>query len=233
MLDVLARSLFTHDARDRLVDVNEAGGPRAPRVFLAWDAEGVLGRVRDDVADDVAAQIALLTRGPGSAELLAPLACADAVRAVIAPITEEEGSVQYRFADGDGALRRLDDDGAHELVAVTAANSAVIQRWLPTWAAYAREADAALPMFASLIDGAAVAVCATVRTPSAATQAGVETHPDFRGHGHAAAVTAAWARAIRARGVVPLYGTSWSNTGSQRVAARLGLVAFAGSLSFA
>jgi len=227
MLDVLARSLFTHDARDRLVDVNEAGGPRAPRVFLAWDRDRVLCRVRDDMADDVAAQIAARVGRSGSAELLAPPAWADAVRAAIAPVAEEEGCVQYRFADGI-------DGGAptHELVAVTPANAAVVQRWLPTWAAYAREAHAALPMFASLVDGAAVAACATVRTPTVATQAGVETHPDFRGHGHAAAVTLAWARAIRALGVVPLYGTTWSNVRSQRVAARLGLVAFAGSLSF-
>jgi hypothetical protein len=55
-----------------------------------------------------------------------------------------------------------------------------------------------------------------VRWPGQATHAGVETPPAFRGHGYAVIATAAWAQGMRDRGVIPLYGTSWTNRASQR-----------------
>jgi len=69
------------------------------------------------------------------------------------------------------------------------------------------------------------------RIPGEATEAGVETHPAFRGHGYAAIATAAWARAMRDRGVIPLYSTAWENFASQRVAAKLSLIRYGASLS--
>lgn len=48
-------------------------------------------------------------------------------------------------------------------------------------------------------------------------------HPEFRGKGHAAAVTAEWADLIRASARLLFYSTSGTNRSSQRVAARLGL----------
>jgi predicted GNAT family acetyltransferase len=63
-----------------------------------------------------------------------------------------------------------------------------------------------------------------VRRTARAHEAGVETHPAFRGRGFAVRAVAAWARAVRATGVLPLYSTSWENHGSRGVARRLGLV---------
>ena len=59
----------------------------------------------------------------------------------------------------------------------------------------------------------------------------METHPAFRGRGYAVAATAAWARAVRERGIVPLYSTGFSNAASQRVAAKLGLRRYGASVS--
>jgi hypothetical protein len=68
-----------------------------------------------------------------------------------------------------------------------------------------------------------ISICHTsVRGPLAA-EAGVWTHPAFRGQGHAAAVTAAWASLMRATGGVLFYSTSRANRSSQQVAARLHL----------
>ena len=57
-------------------------------------------------------------------------------------------------------------------------------------------------------------------------EAGVETSPAWRRKGHARAVVAAWALAVRASGLLPLYSTDWSNAASRGVAASLDLVAF-------
>lgn len=219
-LEVLARTLFLHDADGALVRDNEDGGARAPRVFLAWNDHAVHCALRDDVSADTGARIrAAVAAQPPTGDLAAPPACAADLRAALGPIASEDGQLQYGFP------ARIAELGP--TVAVTASNAHLIERWLPGWRAYALEP---WPAIVSLVDGHAVAICATVRTPTTTTQAGVETHPSFRRQGHAAA-TAAWALAIRALGIEPRYGTSWTNTGSQRVAARLGLTAYAGSLT--
>lgn len=226
LLARIARTLFTHDAAGNLVDVNEPDGARAPRFYLAWNDRGTVWRVRHDVPPALAERLAaIVTAQPPSDDLEHPLPCTAPICAALAehaPVADPDGGIEYVFPDP------LDAPG--DTVALAADRAAVLQRWLPAWQSYA---TAGLPLVAALVDGAAVAVCASVRFPGDATEAGVETHPAFRGRGHAVAVTAAWAQAVRARGILPLYGTSWQNRASQRVAAKLGLIRVAGSLSIA
>ncbi len=59
----------------------------------------------------------------------------------------------------------------------------------------------------------------------------METLEEFRGRGYAAAVVAAWARAVRASGRIPFYSTSWDNIASQAVARSLGLIQYGSELS--
>jgi predicted GNAT family acetyltransferase len=86
------------------------------------------------------------------------------------------------------------------------------------------------PLFAIIVDGRAVAVCGSVRHTPPAHEAGVETVLEFRRRGFAAEVVASWAGAVRAAGVTPLYSTSWTNTPSQAVARKLGLICFGSDL---
>lgn len=79
------------------------------------------------------------------------------------------------------------------------------------------------PVLAFAIDGAPVSVCFCARLGDSAAEAGVETAAPYRGRGLAPQVTAAWARAIRERGRIPLYSTSWMNRGSLAVARKLEL----------
>ncbi|WP_129663978.1 GNAT family N-acetyltransferase [Phytoactinopolyspora endophytica] len=71
--------------------------------------------------------------------------------------------------------------------------------------------------------GQVIAMCNTPAQTARGAEAGVWTHPDFRGQGHAAAVTAQWATLMAPSGRRLLYSTSATNQSSQRVAARLGL----------
>lgn len=67
---------------------------------------------------------------------------------------------------------------------------------------------------------------ATARMTPHAHEAGVETHPEFRGRAHAARAVRAWARAVRELDRIPLYSTSWENKASRALAARLGLLRY-------
>ena len=82
------------------------------------------------------------------------------------------------------------------------------------------------PIAARFADDVALAVCHSAASSARAAEAGVETDPAHRRQGHATAVTAAWAAAVRSEGRVPLYGTSWENGASRAVARRLGLVLY-------
>jgi len=228
-MELAARTLFTHDPAGRLVAINEHRGRAAPRFFLGRTAEGLIWRVRRDLPPQLVARLAELVAGePVTAELARPPACLAAVRAALtehAPIDAadgDEGGPEYCFPDAI--------DLPTGAIAVTDDNQDVLRRWLPDWLP---DVSAGLPIRAVLVDGAAVAICACSRLPGEATEAGVETHPAFRGRGYAAIATVAWARAVRDLGVIPLYGTSWRNTASQRVAAKLGLHRFGASLTIA
>ena len=82
------------------------------------------------------------------------------------------------------------------------------------------------PCYAMLVDGRAVAICDSARRTAHVAEAGVDTVAEYRGRGYAALVTAAWAQAIRATGITPVYSTSHDNHASQAVARKLGLREF-------
>jgi RimJ/RimL family protein N-acetyltransferase len=68
-----------------------------------------------------------------------------------------------------------------------------------------------------------ISICHTPVSNSVAAEAGVWTHPDYRGQGHAPATTAEWAALMRPTERLLFYSTSRTNRASQRVAAHLAL----------
>ncbi|MFH8404809.1 GNAT family N-acetyltransferase [Streptomyces sp. NPDC018019] len=68
-----------------------------------------------------------------------------------------------------------------------------------------------------------VSICHTPCWTEHGAEAGTWTRPGHRGRGHAATVTAAWARLLAPTGRHLFYSTSGPNRSSQNVAARLGL----------
>jgi hypothetical protein len=225
LIELHARTCHTHDDAGRLIATNEPHGQRSPRVFLVWTRRRAIWRVRHDLPAALVSTVAdLVAADPPGGDLERPPTCVPAIRAALAehaPVDDvDDGGPTYCFpaaiADPPEAVR------------VTGDNAHVLQRWLPAWLP---DVAHQLPVLTVVVDGAAVAICACARRPAEATEAGVETHPTFRGRGHAAIATAAWACAMRARGVIPLYSTSWRNTASRRVAAKLGLIQYGASLA--
>ncbi len=220
---------FTYNIRGRMLSSNE---PRvserrpAPRLFLGRTTDGHVLRFGASVPDDLAHRLeAIINRQPPPGDLRAPPAAAAELRAALesdAPITREESGPAYRFP------ATIVQSG--DAVRLTAANRDLVRETFP-WL-YDEYADWQ-PCFAAVHGGAAVAVCFSARIGAQAAEAGVETLSEFRGHGYATAVTAAWGTAVQQAGLVPIYSTSWDNIASQGVARKVGLVLFESSMSWA
>ncbi len=219
LMRIHVETLFTHDARGRMVRVNEPGGKQAPRFFLGRTAQGHVWRVRGDVDDALAREMAAACAAeppaghpPRASDRAAEYAALLTRRA---PVERTWAGPAYHFPDALAEPRGT--------VPVTAQNADLLRPHLAPWLDHVARGR---PMVAVLAEGRAVAVCCSVRVTDTAHEAGVETTPGFRGRGCAPRAVAAWALAIRRMGRVPLYSTSWGNTASRAVARKLGLIQF-------
>lgn len=213
---------FTYDARGRMLLSNEPYAPDrrpAPRLFLGRTGGGNVLRFGATASDTLVQRLTeIIDRLPAPRDLeRRPAELAELGEALTpeAPLTAESGGPTYRFPNSLSP--------SNDAVLLTDASRAVLRETFP-WLC-----DELLdwqPCFAFVRDGAAVSVCFSSRIGREAAAAGVETLPEFRGHGYATAVTSAWATAIRESGRIPLYSTSWENHASQGVARRLGLIMF-------
>lgn len=226
-------ALFTRDARGRLVAVNEAGGGAAPRLYVGFTPEGSTHATRHDQPQDLLRRLAEAATdlGPIDEEvMLAGTLCR--LRNLVernAPVERVWSGPVFTVPQGLGSppggmtgSRIGGGTGARSVVvAVSPSNAEVLHPHMAEWL---EDVADNVPMYASLERGEAVSLCCSVRMTERAHEAGVETHPDHRGRGHAASVVAVWAEAVRMRGVVPLYSTSWDNHASRGLARSLGLI---------
>ncbi len=220
LLELQVRTLFRFDAYDRMLALNEPGGTQAPRFFLGRTAAGNIWRLRHDLPRDLAKELETLAgREPLPYALddppLQTYAITHALRRHNA-ITHTYRGPAYAFLGDipavDGVVERLAEDA--ELLH-------------PDLVTLAPELGPRQPCFAVVVDGCAVSVCYSARIGPLAAEAGVQTVQGYRGRGFATRVTAAWAAAIRAKGLMPLYSTTWENAASRQVAKHLGLTLYA------
>jgi GNAT superfamily N-acetyltransferase len=210
-------ALFRHDARRRLVEVNQWDGGVAPRFFLMRTPEGVVARFRQDVPDDLATRLSELCAGE---RLCDP--------------PPERPAHEREYLDALGPVERVwagpaftfpdDLPAAAAAVAIDEANAGLLRNGFEDWLP---DVPHRRPFVAVIEEGRAVAICASVRISRDVHCAGVETLPGCRGRGHGSAAVAAWARAVRELGATPFYSTSWDNLASRGLARRLGLRLFA------
>ena len=225
LMRIDADTSFTYDARGRLLRTNEppayARRP-APRVFVGRTLTGAVVRFGAAVPDALVSELqTLLSAEPPPRELGAPLACRSGLLAALGPVTEERGGPAY---DASNALTPRES-----VTPITTANRELARDTYP-WL-FEEVADWQ-PCFGVVRDAAVVSVCFSARSGPRAAAAGVDTLPDFRQRGYAAAVSAAWARAMVASGRLALYSTGWENLASQGVARRLHLPMFGEHLSW-
>lgn len=212
---------FVTDGAGRIVGTREPNRGPGPLFTLARGALGCAWRVRADVPADVARELCRLAgQEPPATELAAPPLHAERYAALL-PGARADGGPAMSFPDPIDL-----DPGDVESIEDEQRLARHFRGWKP-----GELAAGCSPMFA-ILDGAdPVSVCFCARRSDVAAEAGVETAAAFRGRGLAPRVTAAWARAIRDCGRLPLYSTSWTNTASLAVANKLGLIAYAASFS--
>ena len=212
-------ALFVHDPDGRLLAINEPDPETpAPRFFLIRTATGNLWRLRHDLPAGLAAGLARLAAAePVSADLRAPPRHVAEYTTLLrrhAPIAHIDAGPAYYLPESDPPAGAL---------TITPENASVLQAHYP----YTRDHLAELaPVVAVVQDGVAVATCYSARITARVAEAGVHTLEGYRGRGFAVVTTRGWAAALRAMGRQPLYSTSWANTASQAVAAKLGAVLY-------
>jgi GNAT superfamily N-acetyltransferase len=217
LMDLHLRTLFRHDRSERLVAVNELTTQPAPRLFLGRTPAGNLWRFRHDLPASLTDDLnALLSAEPVSSDLHQPpvsFPCLINALSAHAPIERVWQGPVWCFPDEIVSPNDVATIVVTDIERLSATFGGTVETWLDCQ-----------PCLAVVEHGAPVSACFCSRTSPSASEAGVETLPDYRGRGYAAAVTAAWARAVRALGRTPLYSTSWDNVASQGVARHLGLI---------
>ena len=219
LMQIHIEALYVHDDRSRIRCTNEWEGKPAPRFLLGRTIAGNLWRFRTDLPDDLVLELEdLCNAEPVVTELSrTPLHQEEFVRLLEAHMPTE------RIWTGPAYWFSRDVVPNAGPVEISDANAHFLRGGLEDWL---EDVPHRRPFKGIIEDGHAVSICASVRITNAAHEAGVETLPAFRRKGHAVNVVAGWADTVRKIGAVPLYSTSWDNTASRNVAARLGLSMF-------
>lgn len=208
--------LFDYDQRGRMLSVNEWNGGTPPRFVLGRTTGGNFWRVRHDVPGNVVEHLGRIVENePTSSALAQQPARRDDYVEALGSVEEVGGGPCYWF-DVDPVPRI-------EPVAITEDNADLLRGFMDEWL---DDVPYRSPFMASVVNGKAVSVCASVRIRAAAHEAGVETAPSHRRQGHALDAICGWQRAVRALGAIPLYSTSSDNVASQALAHRLGLTLY-------
>ncbi|MEZ4736561.1 MAG: GNAT family N-acetyltransferase [Caldilineaceae bacterium] len=221
LMSLHIQTLYVCDHNGRLLAVNEPGNPSAPRFYLGRTPSGNQWRFRHDLPAAIVAQLeALCQAEPVTSDLHDQPQHYAAIKAVLAAQAPIEA--EYR---GPAYWIPADVTSPPEVVLIDDSTAHLLQSHFP-WATDSDPYYAMGPVAAVIADGCAISICFCSRTPGQATEAGLETVTAYRGKGYAGAAVAGWAAAVRQRGWLPLYSTSWENRASQRVADKLGLVSY-------
>jgi hypothetical protein len=217
-------ALFTRDAQGDLVTINELEPDPlpdpAPRIYLGVTAGGIVRAWRNDVPPEIRAAInRVCDDQPAGLENLAVLVAQ--LEQTLA--RHDSGHTPRKIRTGPAYAFPESLPGPAGVIRMQPGQEALLAQTFPFTATWLREI---WPCYAVLDGGRAAAICDSARRTAHVAEAGVDTLPECRGRGYAALVTAAWANAIRAAGITPVYSTSDDNHASQAVARKMRLRLF-------
>jgi len=211
-----------------LIEKNSLERGEAPSVFVTVGRAAVAVAFRTDFARDRRPAIEELVRRRPQADWVidgVPAPVVEALRSLVSggrPVRDESQGPAFAFPD------RLPE--VPEAVEIEGASVDLIRRMVPE--ATAEALETMRPSLAILDGGYAVSQCYSTRRGAVAHEAGVDTLPEYRRRHLGSRVVAAWARAVRDRGAVPVYSTSFDNVASRALARSAGLVPLAVDVRF-
>jgi GNAT superfamily N-acetyltransferase len=217
-------ALFTRDSQGELLTLNELEPvpppTPAPRVYIGVTTGGIVHAYRQDVSPALRVAIEQFCAGA------VPLAYSRedfllALRAVLD--THDSSGEAWAISSGPAFVFPEVLPIACEVTLIEPGREDLLVADFPFTATWLRER---WPCYGVVIDDRAVSVCYSARRTADVAEAGVDTAEEFRGRGYATLVTTAWANAIRAAGITPVYSTDDENRASRAVARKLGLREF-------
>jgi RimJ/RimL family protein N-acetyltransferase len=218
-------TLFRLNSSGRIVSTQEPQPARGPAFMLIRGASTCAWAIGASVADDLADALeTLAAEEPASTDWNQPPLHAqryqDLLRGKVSSGPAFAFPARVQTTDDtsiDDGIRNVDDE-------------ALLNHHFSGWCA-GEIAAGRSPVMAIFEDEHPVSVCFCARRSPTAAEAGVETAANFRGRGYAPRVTAAWANAVTAIGLTPIYSTDWENRASLAVARKLKLIPFASDWS--
>lgn len=222
-------ALFTRDACGNLVTLNElepAPPPTpAPRIYLGVTAGGIVRDYRADVPPELRRAVEVFCEGASPLAYSHPAFFTGLQAAML---VHDLGAAAWEISTGPAYVFPADIPIASGVSIVEPGQADLLKEHFPFTATWLHERR---PCYAVVVGDQAVSICYSARRTGTVAEAGVDTAEVFRGRGYAALVASAWAHAIRAAGITPVYSTSDDNLASQAVARKLGLREFCGDTS--
>jgi GNAT acetyltransferase-like protein len=214
--EIQLHTLYVLDADGRIVRAREPGPSRPPPALaMVRSTSGCAWAMRTDLPAALAREVAALAREePPLRDLRDP------------PVHEARYIELLGGRVSAGPAFTFPEPLRAPAEVVRVQREAQLEHHFHGWEA-GEIADGRGPVVAIFDEGHPVSICFCARRSDVAAEAGLETAEPFRRRGFGARVTLAWAAAIRASGLTPLYSTSWINAPSLAVARKLGLVAYA------
>ncbi len=227
LMELHLAALYTTDERGRIVGSNEPDPERAPRLHIGVTELGLIPCYRDDLPQSAVRELNRVFRGMK----LRPEPH-ESAGAMVLPAIEllEKPGPATELHQGPAWRFPAEIPVPEGVTAITSENADLLR---PHYPYTADHLEALSPVFAIVELSAAVAVCFSSRNTLVAAEAGVETEAPFRGRGYAPRVVAAWARAVRGQGRIPLYSADGQNAASRAVARKLGLILYGFDVSLA
>lgn len=216
LLAIEIETLWVSDAAGRLLRTREANPTPAPDLVVARSESEVVFAFGPRIPAPLSQELNTLapSDSPGLANAVGAY-----LEAKLGPASTAE-SIGYLIPEGLSFRLALNIVSSSD--APTALDPPAGANWSgDEWQSL--RAGKLGPWAAVVVNGETAALCHTARLGPRGAEAGVFTTPAFRGHGLAAAATAAWACQFNEDGRHLFYSTSAENVSSQRVAARLGL----------
>jgi RimJ/RimL family protein N-acetyltransferase len=226
LLAIEIDTLWATDDRGRLVKSRGSNGRTAPHLVIAVSNNGQIAAVGSAVSDGLAAELQAAVAGEATLPPATPPACIARCEQLLTdslgPVEVSSGPSYFvpptTAFDSEAAVHRSVDG-----------NTDALRNHWPQGSSWSVEDWTQLldgsfgPWAVATIGGRVIAICHSARLTDRGAEAGVWTDPEFRGQGHGAAATAAWAALLAPSGRHLFYSTSADNLSSQRVAARLNL----------